>query len=275
MHVVANAWGPRLGLSVASVLEGQVVEAVRCWTQPVLDNRDKAPSRLAIVRGALSGAKVGGSATPHQRTGRTVMPVQASSSHLSPAIARVRVSLGHQVALRVTERSAPRWAEESLIVDWADESVGKPDSVAHRERRGAIIHLRPLLPAAWCDLPGGSGEQPSGASADARTRPLDLAPGGVCRATPVTWGAGGLLHHRFTLTSEEAVCSLWHFPAGHPGWALPTTVLCGVRTFLDPPRKAGRDRLTDSSEIQANACPSIDETRRDLGRHGLDADRRI
>ena len=162
-----------------------------------------------------------------------------------------------------------------VVAGRADESVGKPDSVAHRERRGAIIHLRPLLPAAWCDLPGGSGEQPSGASADARTRPLDLAPGGVCRATPVAWGAGGLLHHRFTLTSEEAVCSLWHFPAGHPGWALPTTVLCGVRTFLDPPRKAGRDRLTDSSEIQANACPSIDETRRDAARHVLDADRRI
>ena len=66
---------------------------------------------------------------------------------------------------------------------------------------GAIIHLRPLLPAAWCDLPGDSGEQPSNASADARTRPLDLAPGGVYRATPVTWDAGGLLHRRFTLTS--------------------------------------------------------------------------
>ena len=31
-------------------------------------------------------------------------------------------------------------------------------------------------------------------------RPLDLAPGGVCRATAVTCDAGGLLHHRFTLT---------------------------------------------------------------------------
>ena len=30
--------------------------------------------------------------------------------------------------------------------------------------------------------------------------PLGLAPGGVYRATPVTRGAGGLLHHRFTLT---------------------------------------------------------------------------
>src|SRR6187402_2045881 len=34
-------------------------------------------------------------------------------------------------------------------------------------------------------------------------------------------------------TESEAVCSLWHCPAGHPGWALPTTMLCGVRTFLD------------------------------------------
>src|SRR6266403_3470269 len=31
--------------------------------------------------------------------------------------------------------------------------------------------------------------------------PLDLAPGGVYRAAAVTCGAGGLLHHRFTLTS--------------------------------------------------------------------------
>src|SRR5262245_19253080 len=30
----------------------------------------------------------------------------------------------------------------------------------------------------------------------------------------------------------SAVCSLWHFPAGHPDWALPSTLPCGVRTFL-------------------------------------------
>lgn len=29
-----------------------------------------------------------------------------------------------------------------------------------------------------------------------------------------------------------AVCSLWHCPAGCPGWVLPTTLPCGVRTFL-------------------------------------------
>ena len=108
-------------------------------------------------------------------------------------------------------------------------------------RRAAIIHLRPLLPGAWCDLPGSSGEQPSNASAGATRAPsLDLAPGGVYRATPVAWGAGGLLHHRFTLTSAPiartgAVCFLWHCPAGRPGWVLPTTLLCGVRTFLSAP----------------------------------------
>src|SRR3712207_6584295 len=64
--------------------------------------------------------------------------------------------------------------------------------------------------------------------------PLDLAPGGVYRAAPVTRCAGGLLHHRFTLTSGEppAVCSLWHCPAGHPGSPLATTLPCGARTFL-------------------------------------------
>ena len=43
-----------------------------------------------------------------------------------------------------------------------------------------------------------------------------LAPGGVCLATTVSRRAGGLLHHRFTLTADPgepetvAVCSLWH-----------------------------------------------------------------
>ena len=36
----------------------------------------------------------------------------------------------------------------------------------------------------------------------------------------------------------RAVCSLWHCPAGHPGWALPTTLLYGVRTFLSPAARA-------------------------------------
>jgi hypothetical protein len=64
---------------------------------------------------------------------------------------------------------------------------------------------------------------------------LNLAPGGVCIAGDVTASAGGLLHHRFTLTSpeDEAVYSLLHFPASHLEWGLPTTLPYGVRTFLD------------------------------------------
>jgi hypothetical protein len=39
----------------------------------------------------------------------------------------------------------------------------------------------------------------------------------------------------------SAVCSLWHFPAGHPDWALPSTLPYGVRTFLGPvPKHAVR-----------------------------------
>jgi len=66
-----------------------------------------------------------------------------------------------------------------------------------------------------------------------------LAPGGVYRAARVTPGAGALLPHRCTLAcahrspgAPSAVCSLWHCPAGRPDWVLPSTVPCGVRTFL-------------------------------------------
>ena len=66
-----------------------------------------------------------------------------------------------------------------------------------------------------------------------------LAPGGVCRASDVTTGAGELLPHRFTLTVgnsqfPKAVCFLWHFPSRHRDWALPSTLPCGARTFLSP-----------------------------------------
>jgi len=107
-----------------------------------------------------------------------------------------------------------------------------------------------------CYRRGSSGHPSTDAVADALQRPTrtlgraalkrvlsGLAPGGVYLAFPVTREAGGLLHHRFTLTCPaacastrptQAVCSLWHWPAGYPEWALPTTLLCGARTFLEP-----------------------------------------
>ena len=126
-----------------------------------------------------------------------------------------------------------------------DESTCTPDSVPGASLRppAAAIHLGLPLPAGSSGLPAGSGGQPSNACAGHRLAAaalLGLAPGGVYRATPVTRGAGGLLPHRFTLTgrrSGPAVCSLWHFPAGHPGLPLTTTLPCGVRTFLGGARK--------------------------------------
>src|SRR3954470_11235255 len=66
------------------------------------------------------------------------------------------------------------------------------------------IHLgRPLLAGSSVlpahstgpvfPMPGGIDRALSG-----------LAPGGVYRAAPVTWSAGGLLHHRFTLTGRRS-----------------------------------------------------------------------
>jgi hypothetical protein len=31
---------------------------------------------------------------------------------------------------------------------------------------------------------------------------------------------------------RKAVCFLWHYLADYSGWVLPTTLLCGARTFL-------------------------------------------
>jgi hypothetical protein len=98
-----------------------------------------------------------------------------------------------------------------------------------------------------------------------------LAPGGVCRATRVTPGAGALLPHRFTLTcarrtGPSAVCSLWHFPAGRPDWPLASTLPSGAPTFLRPvvpedagPRSPGR--LTN-----ARSSVARDESRLDVWR---------
>jgi hypothetical protein len=47
---------------------------------------------------------------------------------------------------------------------------------------------------------------------------------------------------RPSLAGAAGGLSLWHFPASHLGWALPTTVPCGVRTFLSRTTNAVRPR---------------------------------
>src|ERR1022692_196179 len=108
--------------------------------------------------------------------------------------------------------SSRRWPGGALLRgDFAGQSYRRRTSwpvgrvLCTRLRGPAAIHLELPLPAASCGLPASSGGPPSNAragTAPRRTRhPLDLAPGGVYQAAAVTCGAGGLLHHRFTLTS--------------------------------------------------------------------------
>ena len=128
----------------------------------------------------------------------------------------------------------------------ADEPACKPDSVPHREavrRRPSIwAHRRRVPRAAYPQARASSPRAPAQphSEPEGTVRPLGLASGGVYRAIPVARDAGALLPHRFTLTTDPensgsvAVCSLWHCPASHPGLPLAITLLCEVRTFLDP-----------------------------------------
>jgi len=103
----------------------------------------------------------------------------------------------------------------------------KPSSVP---LRGRIIHLGPPLPTTSCGLPGTQ-------TGRATPRPLfGLAPGVVCRATPVT--RSPVRSYRtlsplpVLLSQPSAVCSLLHFPSPLGARALPGTLPCGARTFL-------------------------------------------
>ncbi len=136
----------------------------------------------------------------------------------------------------------------------ANELACKPDSVIPKDRRPSIWDAHRCAPR--CDLPADIGRAARQHRHSCRNRgcPLGLAPGGVYQAIGVTVDAGELLPHRFTLTRTPrreplAVCFLWHCPARHRGWPLATTVLCGVRTFLDgfPPRPPGQLIRTNQS----------------------------
>ena len=53
----------------------------------------------------------------------------------------------------------------------------------------------------------------------------------------------------------SAVCSLWHCPAGRPDWVLPSTLPCGVRTFLGPVA-AGSDRSFPTTPARGRPADS-------------------
>jgi hypothetical protein len=90
-----------------------------------------------------------------------------------------------------------------LDVQAAGESACRPGSVHPLARAGG----HPSRTAVAGSLVRSTREHRAGSPQSLaqeprhwRGVPLDLAPGGVYRATRVTPSAGGLLHHRFTLT---------------------------------------------------------------------------
>lgn len=62
-----------------------------------------------------------------------------------------------------------------------------------------------------------------------------------------------------------AVCFLWHYPAGCPGWLLTTTLLCGARTFL------GKSDWARPKRLDATAWPTHPRGSAYLG-HDLESD---
>ncbi len=124
--------------------------------------------------------------------------------------------------------------------------------------RGATIHLRVPLPTPSSGLPAHSGGPPSNVRASrASTGLLDLAPSGVYRAGRVTPVAGGLLHHRFTLTpprrsGERRSVLCGTVPRVTPGGCYPP--LCPVEpgpssgSCLHAVARPAHPRLKDSGE---------------------------
>ena len=128
-----------------------------------------------------------------------------------------------------------------------EEPAGKPDPVPRASylvlRGGDHLSRTPVTRRL---------ERPTrNRSAGHRWFLLGLAPGGACPATAVTCRTGELLPHRFTLTrlAPGGLLSVALAACRH-AWELPSTLPCGVRTFLTSLRTASRGRLADSSR-----CP--------------------
>jgi len=121
---------------------------------------------------------------------------------------------------------------------------------------------RQTRPCVWVGpLPADSSGQPGARAVRAAPSP----PIWPCSrwglpCPPCRHEGGALLPHRFTLAcgplvaSPSAVYFLWHFPWAFARWALPTTVPCGVRTFL-PPRRIGTGGRIARSPDSASIIP--------------------
>ena len=119
------------------------------------------------------------------------------------------------------------------------QTACKPGSVADLSARAMAIHLGRPSPGASRDRPGRQVRKPTcGRSWSRRVPPLlGLAPGGVCRAAPVTGRAvrsyrtlSPLLAGIAAPDERSPLCGT--FPGVAPAGCYPAPCLRGARTFL-------------------------------------------
>jgi len=104
---------------------------------------------------------------------------------------------------------------DSLVRPTREHRTGRPQTLAQEAENSGTL---PSWPCSGWGLPSRPGHPGRWWSL---TPPFHPYPPGRPGAGP--W---------------EAVCFLWHCPAGHPGSVLPTTLPCGARTFLTAHRAA-------------------------------------
>jgi hypothetical protein len=122
------------------------------------------------------------------------------------------------------------------------------------------IHLPLLLPTGSSSLPGSAGAKTSPTLAG-HAIPIRLCSRRGLPCQPCCQGRGGLLLHLFTLTRTwRAVCSLWRFPSGFPGRALPAAVAFWspdfprIRAVIQPSAKRLTYRLRAP---KVNVCTGV------------------
>ena len=194
---------------------------------------------------------------PQRHSSQTTPPEPENLSPRRPCAPKVPRSSSDQI---------PAAGQECVM--GVSRPVGRV--LCARLRGPAVIHLGLPLPTASCGLPASIGRATLDRSRRELRSPLDLAPGGVYRAAAVTCGAGGLLHHRFTLTPalprrRSVFCGT--IPRVAPGrrYRPPCPVEPGPSSpGLRPARPPGR--LTHSSGYAGGAPPRVPDRARACGR---------
>ena len=201
---------------------------------------------------------------PRPVRARMAPPTQHSADYRGPPNRPIGMEADESPSTRGMEDPYLRWmALGPIRARTAGEPGGKPDSVpapAHRcegrpsfsgRRRRRPPRGRPAGRPAVAAYPGARAGHP-------RTLPVWPCSGWGLPSRaghPARWWSLTPPFHPYRAPppfgEAPAVCSLWHCPAGRPGWALPTTLPCGVRTFLGGRHAARRGRLPGSSAKRA------------------------